>query len=217
MNYYYYIAGMPDLAQNNPKSIPDLGQLRNELREQLTPSDFRLFSLVADGLDDEAFEPELTAEQRAALYYDFGMRSKNKFVRQWFEFNLNLNNILTAIICRENGWDIKNAVVGNGFVAETIRANTTVRDFNLKAELDYFPAIMQIVETENLMEREQKIDALRWQWLEENTFFKYFSVERIIAFYLRCTMLNRWNILTVEEGERVFREIIEKLKTDVKF
>lgn len=232
MNYYYYIAGMPDISQNNPKSIPDLQALREELQEVLTGGDFRLFSLIADGMDNadvkqyvSRFEKdpesgekiELNEEQRAALYYEYGMKSRNEFLRNWFEFNLNINNILTAIICRDNDWDIRKAVVGDNLVARTIRENSTVRDFNLKAELDYYPALQQIVETDNLMEREQKIDALKWQWLEDNTFFKYFSVEKIISFYIRCTLLHRWNILTVEEGERVFREIIDKLKKDVKF
>ena len=67
------------------------------------------------------------------------------------------------------------------------------------------------------MEREQKIDALKWQWLEDNTLFCYFTVEEVLVHYLKAQMLNRWNILTAEEGEGVFREIIDNLKKDVKF
>lgn len=232
MNYYYFIAGMPDISQSNPKSIPDLKILREELQEELSSGDFKLFSLIADGIenadvkqyvsrwerDPETEETiELSEEQRATLYYEYGMKSRNKFVREWFEFNLNVNNILTAIICRNNGWDIRKAVVGNNSVAESIRENSTVRDFNLKAILDYYPTLQQIIDTENLMEREQKIDALKWQWLEDNSFFNFFGIEKIISFYIRCSLLERWNILTIEEGERIFREIIDNLKKDVKF
>ncbi|MBQ0007980.1 MAG: DUF2764 family protein [bacterium] len=232
MNYYYFIAGMPDISQSNPKSIPDLKILREELQEELSSGDFKLFSLIADGIenadvkqyvsrwerDPETEETiELSEEQRATLYYEYGMKSRNKFVREWFEFNLNVNNILTAIICRNNGWDIRKAVVGNNSVAESIRENSTVRDFNLKAILDYYPTLQQIIDTENLMEREQKIDALKWQWLENNSFFNFFGIEKIISFYIRCSLLERWNILTIEEGERIFREIIDNLKKDVKF
>lgn len=232
MNYYYFIAGMPDISQSNSKSIPDLKILREELQEELSSGDFKLFSLIADGIenadvkqyvsrweiDPETEETiELSEEQRATLYYEYGMKSRNKFVREWFEFNLNVNNILTAIICRNNGWDIRKAVVGNNSVAEYIRENSTVRDFNLKAILDYYPTLQQIIDTENLMEREQKIDALKWQWLEDNSFFNFFGIEKIISFYIRCSLLERWNILTIEEGERIFREIIDNLKKDVKF
>lgn len=232
MNYYYFIAGMPDISQSNPKSIPDLKILREELQEELSSGDFKLFSLIADGIenadvkqyvsrwerDPETEETiELSEEQRATLYYEYGMKSRNKFVCEWFEFNLNVNNILTAIICRNNGWDIRKAVVGNNSVAESIRENSTVRDFNLKAILDYYPTLQQIIDTENLMEREQKIDALKWQWLEDNSFFNFFGIEKIISFYIRCSLLERWNILTIEEGERIFREIIDNLKKDVKF
>lgn len=228
MNYYYYIAGMPDVAISNPKAAPDPEALRAELEEQLSAADLRLFRLLADRTEcpevkayiDRAeadTEAGLTREQREGLYYEYGMKSRNRFVSRWFEFNLNLNNILTAFVCRKNNWDIRRAIVGQSPVAEAIRRNPSVRDFNLTAELDYMDDLRRIAETENLMEREQHLDALKWQWLDQNTFFHYFSIERILAFYLKTQLMQRWNMLTVEEGERAFRSMIDKLKKDVTF
>ena len=153
----------------------------------------------------------------AALYYKYGMECKNKFVAEWFEFNLNINNILTALTCRKYGWDVKSAIVGDNIVAETIRNSVSARDFNLKTEIDYFDTLVSISETANLLDREHRIDALKWNWLEENTFFSSFSIEKVLSFWLRCELMHRWDNLSMEEGAEIFRQMINDLKKDVKF
>lgn len=214
-NYYYYIAGMSDLNLSNPKAAPDMEELKSELAEHLTRNNLKLVELL-----DERLEPEEDGsidKTKAENFFAVRMKCHNKFVREWTMFNLDINNILTAMICRKNGWSIKDNMVGKNEVTEAIIANQSAKDFALREEYPYFDSLMQIVETDNLMEREQKIDALKWQWLDDNTLFNYFSVERVLVQFLRAQMLNRWNILTAEEGERVFREIIDNLKRDVKF
>lgn len=214
-NYYYYIAGMADLNAGNAKAAPAMDALTDELREHLTKRDFQLVELLAERLT--AAGDGTLDKTKAEEYYRIRLGCRNEFVRKWTEFNLAINNILTALICRQNGWSIRDNIVGSDAVTETIMANQNVRDFGLREEFEDFGALMQILETENLMEREQKIDALKWQWLDDNTMFHYFSVERVLVQFLRAQMLNRWNILTAEEGEKVFREIIDNLKKDVKF
>jgi len=213
--YYYYIAGMTQLNASNAKSAPAIEELKEELREHLTKGDYELVELLDEKLMPA--EDGTLDREKAEEYFKVRMESRNHFVREWTRFNLTINNILTALICRKNGWSIKDNLVGNDAVTEAIMANQTVKDFGLREEFDNFGALMQILETENLMEREQKIDALKWQWLEDNTLFCYFTVEEVLVHYLKAQMLNRWNILTAEEGERVFREIIDNLKKDVKF
>lgn len=156
-------------------------------------------------------------ELLSSLYYDYGMKCKNKFLSSWFEYNMNLNNILTAIICKKHDWDIKNSIVGNNEIAITIRKNSNSRDFGLKGLYDDFEIIASVAETSDLLEREKKIDALRWNWIDEHTFFNYFSIEKVLAFWLKCEILHRWDELNQESGAKIFREILNELKKDVKF
>jgi hypothetical protein len=44
----------------------------------------------------------------------------------------------------------------------------------------------------------------------------HFSVENVLAYWLQNKMLNRWSVLTVEEGEKVFREMVADMKKGVK-
>ena len=278
MNYYCYIAGLPDIQIDNQKSIPAQEEILDELKQILSKGDMALLDLLRLKYDnanllkflanrDAELNPlgkltsqdwaelielidnsdernpvrdarllkyvlefyttirneqseekiEFNEDFLAALYYKYGMQCKNKFVADWFEFNLNINNILTALTCRKYGWDVKSAIVGDNVVAETIRNSVSARDFNLKAEIDYFDALVSISETANLLDREHRIDALKWNWLEENTFFNSFSIEKVLSFWLRCELMHRWDNLSMEEGAEIFRQMINDLKKDVKF
>ena len=278
MNYYCYIAGLPDIQIDNQKSIPAQEEILDELKQVLSKGDMALLDLLRLKYDNDnllkflanrdaelnplgkltsqdwaelielidnsdernpardarllkyvlEFYTTIRNEQNeekiefnedflAALYYKYGMQCKNKFVADWFEFNLNINNILTALTCRKYGWDVKSAIVGDNVVAETIRNSVSARDFNLKAEIDYFDALVSISETANLLDREHRIDALKWNWLEENTFFNSFSIEKVLSFWLRCELMHRWDNLSMEEGAEIFRQMINDLKKDVKF
>ena len=150
-----------------------------------------------------------------SLYMDYGTEVKNTLVSQWFTLNLNIGNILAAIYSRKYELDVKEVIVGNNSIAQTIRANTNSRDFGLGQELDYFDAILRISEETDIYERERKSDKLRWDWLDENTVFDYFNIEYIFAYLCKLQILERWVQLNAEEGERVFRELIANMKKDV--
>ena len=62
---------------------------------------------------------------------------------------------------------------------------------------------------------ENTVDRLRWDWLEENTVFDYFNIDFIFAYLCKLNILERWVNLNAEEGERIFRQLIADLKSDV--
>ena len=68
---------------------------------------------------------------------------------------------------------------------------------------------------EELVEREKKIDLLKWNWMEDAVFFNYFTVERIFVFLLKLEMIGRWISMDKEKGSELFRQIIDKLKDEI--
>lgn len=150
-----------------------------------------------------------------SLYYEHAMHADNKFVASWFEFNLNLNNMLSALAARKYKMDVQQVVVGNTETAEQIRTSNA-RDFDLGNTLDYVDAVVQIASTDNLVEREQMIDRLKWKWMDEATVSDYFSVERIFVFMMQIVMTSRWMSLDKDKGNEKFRQIIAQLKNEVK-
>lgn len=160
--------------------------------------------------DDFLYENRL-----AALYYKYAMKCKNKFVSAWFEFNLTMNNILVALTARKYKWDVAPLIVGDTEVSEALRTSGA-RDFGLTGEVDYLDQLVKISETEELVEREKKIDQLRWNWMEDATFFDYFTIERLFVFLLQLEMIERWISLDKEKGSQLFRSIIATLKDEVR-
>ena len=158
-------------------------------------------------------ETEISWEDRlASLYFDYATKCSNRFVAEWFELNLNINNILTAITCRKYSMDRANYIVGSNEIAQNLRTSNA-RDFGLGDAVEYLPEVQRIAEETDLLLREKKIDVLKWNWLEENTFFKTFDIESVFAYMVRLEMMERWTTLDRATGEKTFRELIGEMKT----
>ena len=150
----------------------------------------------------------------ASLYYQYAMSCKNQFISEWFEFNLNVNNILSAYTARKYKLDVASVIVGNTPACEQLRTSNA-RDFGLGDTIDYIDQVQRISETEELVERERKIDTLKWKWLEEHSFFYYFTIERIFVFLMFLDMTERWISLDKQKGYELFRQMIENLKEEI--
>ncbi|MDO5761507.1 MAG: DUF2764 family protein [Bacteroidales bacterium] len=149
-------------------------------------------------------------------FYDYAIKTcPSEMVRQWYQLNLDITNILTAMLARKNGWSVADYIHGDNEVTEMILTNNT-RDFNLMLEYDYVADLMKIVDCQDLVEKEKKIDAFKWLWLDEQTFFESFSVDAVFAYLCKLDMLARWERLDVEKGQRAFRQIIDDLRSVAK-
>ncbi|MDR1331190.1 MAG: DUF2764 domain-containing protein [Tannerella sp.] len=152
-------------------------------------------------------------DRLSALYYEHAMKISNRFISGWFELNLNIGNVLTAINCRNHKLDKAAYIVGHNEVAELLRSSSA-RDFGLGETVDYLPELFRIVEEPNLMMRERKTDQLKWAWLDEQIFFKTFDIESVFAYLLRIEMIERWTSLDKEKGEQNFRELVGAIKRE---
>lgn len=238
MSYECLLAGLPELFSGAEAPIT-MEQLNQLLEETLSDRDKNIFKLVRMTNNDpvvleikEQYEDTIIGQPdwwedavsvlsdedlRTQILYEYGLHNGNKFLREWFQFNQDINNILAATICRKHGFDVRKAIVGTNEVANILRKDKQQKDFGLAGVVDNLDEIMALVEIDNLMEREKHTDALRFAWLEENTRMVNFTLTNVIAYYLELQMLNRWSVLTVEQGERIFRELVAEMKRDIKF
>ena len=109
--------------ENKDADLNPLGNLKTDDLEQLialmqefeNPKDSRLLPYIQtfhNTYTDENFLTEGVSHEDylSGVYFEYAMGCKNSFLRKWFEFNLNINNILTAIACRKHGFDQKTLV-----------------------------------------------------------------------------------------------------------
>lgn len=201
MTYEYLLAGLPELKAGSDAPI-SLEKLDELFDEQLRASDKALLDLLRAPMNEETLEQ--------------GLKAKNRFVREWFAFNQDMNNVLVAQICRKHGFDAKTQIIGEGEVAEQLRTHTSQKDFGLNELPGDYQPILALAQIEDLMQREKAQDAIRFTWLQDRTEFDFFSPEMVFAYYLEAVMLHRWSILTIEEGEKIFRELVADMKRGVK-
>lgn len=147
----------------------------------------------------------------SAYYYGYATSCTNRFVAEWFTFNLNVNNILVAMTARKYKLGVENVVIGDGEVAEALRTSGA-RDFGLVGTLDYIEDVQRLNENSRLQERERQLDDMRWRWLEENSVFCYFTVERLFVFLQKLIIVERWAKLDAESGMEKYNEMIAGLK-----
>jgi len=269
--YYYLVAGLPELTLEDTKLSYTVADFKTELYPDLSDTDKKLIdlfylkydnanvlklikdkdlaidsrgnfsaeelkeyiSLLKEGgeLSDAvfpsylssfiseyfnaSFEEDFLLEDRlSAFYYKYAMKCNNRFVALWFTFNLTVNNILIALTARKFKLDVTPLIVGDTEICEAL-CTSSARDFGLSGEVAYLDQLMKISEIEELVEREKKIDVLRWTWMEDATFFNYFTIERLFVFLLQLEMIERWISLDKEKGSQLFRSMIASLKDEV--
>ncbi len=272
-NYYYLIAGLPDLVPEEKKMTFSSVQFKELLREELSNSDnqlvhlfflpfdhqnlLNLFFKIENGWDErgnyalEDLEPlvdrktldsidlssypsylgqfvltlhsEEGPENRpdaerliTQAYYDYLDASSNQGVRAISQYQRNVGNVMAALNARKHQIDPETILVGSGEVIESLR-KSRARDFGLSSEVDYIEDLVQIFETDNLKDREMKLDMHKWAYLEEITFFNYFTIEKVVAFLLKLFIVERWLNLDPTKGREMFEKLFDELKSGFEF
>lgn len=150
------------------------------------------------------------------MYFDYVLKTKNDFLKKWFDFNRNLNNILIAQNCRKYNLEAEKQLIGENFVTKAI-LNSNAKDFGLEVELAYMAEINLLTDNENLLAREKGIDQLKWDQVDEITLFDYFTIELVLAYTIKLDIAYRWLELDEETGRQMFKQIINDLKSGFEF
>lgn len=166
--------------------------------------------------DDEERDDEVTITEnfeRAIFeaYYADLAASKSEFLRDWGQFDRTLRNIAAAVAAREAGRTIKDVVIGDGEVVEQL-VRSSAADFGLRGELQYIDAVIAAVSDEpNIVEKERKIDAIRWAEAEDIAAYDYFNVNYILSYLVKVNIVARWTLLSPEVGREMLNKLIASL------
>lgn len=223
--YYYDIENIINLREGRGH-FSQLGNFtREELEEQIREAG-SLPGFIADtimayddpanadfeDLDrDKAFERSLFES-----YYRECAKSGCKFIRLWGEFDRNLRNLSAAFTARRLGRTVADVLVGDGLVADTI-SRSSAADFGLKGELEYMDQVVAAISEEgNLLDKENRLDHIRWDMADELTTFDYFNINTILAYLVKVNIVYRWVSLDQKTGEEMFRKLLDSLSSGEK-
>ncbi|MBN2348826.1 MAG: DUF2764 family protein [Bacteroidales bacterium] len=215
------------------KETPGYFALSNLTQEQVE----ELFRLVKDDSVNElqalapeyfsrfiqAYKDELPVvsgksweNQCNELYYSWLQEIDNEFVRNWYSFERDLENILTAVNCKKYEMPVEPELIGNNELTEKLIKSST-RDFGISNEFPKLEEIIRSTEETNLIEKEKKIDLIKWDLLDDWSFFHNFSVEKVFSFVIKLTIIERWLKLDKKTGEELFEKLLRNLETGYEF
>ena len=146
-----------------------------------------------------------------AAYYEECALSGSRFLREWAAFDRTLRNISAVAVARATGRAAASVTVGKGDVVEQLQRSSAA-DFGLRGELQYIDAVIAAVNDEqNIVEKEHKIDLVRWEQAVDLVARDYFDINAILSYLVRVNIVARWALLDPKRGRAMFERIMSEL------
>lgn len=188
-------------------------ELEAELKapQQLSEALAAVVRAFADPEGEDAETVDTSARFETALfdaYYTLCRKQGCDFLRAWSEFDRTLRNVAAAVTARATGRPVEEVTVGGGDVVDQLQRSSAA-DFGLRGELPYIDGVMAAVNDEqNLLEKEHKIDVIRWNQALELAQFDYFDRNAILSYLVRINIVARWTQLDAVRGRAMFDRLI---------
>ena len=186
-NYEYLIASLPDITPD----WKDSGEMSGDafvdwLREGCSDSDRKLIDFLREGF---------AAENLNKDFYLRALSHRDRFLREYFRFDLNVRNAKVEYLNRELGR-----------TAGTDIFLTDENGFEEEARLG------AVLGSGDILSREKGIDDLMWEKIGSLTTFDYFDIDAILGFIAKLNIAMRWNRLDPETGREMFSRIVKAVR-----
>ena len=185
-NYEYIIASLPAVSKDwkfaEGKSLDDYVVW---IKERLGEKDIKTVDKLLDGFREECLNKE---------FYEAALSDANRFIREYFSFDLGFRNTKARFL---------NKVFGRPEDSDTIDIDGSVFEDALKVEYT--------LSEKDLLTRERKLDAIRWEKISELVTFNYFDLDAILAVIAKMRLVERWRALDDETGRELFNRMIGEI------
>ncbi len=219
--YAYYDCENLICRHNGSTTHNKLGRLSSEEVEEELQRPSRLVEPLAKVVrayaspeSEDAEDMDLTQPFAKALmsaYYKVCAASSSRLLREWSNTDRIIRNIVAATLARQQGVAIDTVVVGEDSVTESL-SRSSAADFGLRAEFPFVEQLVAAVADEhNMIEKERKIDNIRWAELSELSTFDYFDLNAVIAYLVKVNMVARWAALDRKVGREMFDRLVSEL------
>ena len=185
-NYEYIIASLPTLVPDWKPGESSFGPTVDWIKSQLGTSDIKTVDRLLAGFKEENLDKE---------FYEAALTDSNRFIRDYFAFDLNFRNAKAHFL---------NKAFGMPGDKDTIDAGTG--EFE---EADKLDAVLAM---QDLLDRERSLDGLIWEKIGKLTIFNYFDLDSILGYIAKLHIIDRWTSLDEETGRDMFFSLINEVR-----
>lgn len=201
-NFEYIISSLPYLTMDfKYAGQAGFNSVISDIKRDLDEKDQGLVEFLLKGFSDK----ELNAD-----FYAAALRHRNRFLGEYFRFDLNLRNAkvryLNAQLGREPDQDV---MTGEDPEAEDVDIDGfrfTGGEFEEALKVD------NILADKDLVSREKGLDDLLWDKIDGLSTFHYFDIEAVLAYIAKLHIVTRWLNLDEEVGRDVFRRLLKDVR-----
>ena len=185
-NYVYIVASLPDLTAGFENTNFDYTATKESIMELLSEKDRKLVELFEEGFNEETLGAE---------FYKKVAESKNRFIREYFDFDGRLRNMKVAYLAKR--LDKK----GDAYLVDMP-----------EADFEEYNQIKDILENADFVQREQKMDELKWEKASDIARMDYFNMNAILAFLAKAKTVQRWVELDPVMGQEMFEKLVKEVR-----
>ena len=201
-NFEYIISSLPYLTMDfKYAGQAGFNSVISDIKRDLDEKDQGLVEFLLKGFSDK----ELNAD-----FYAAALKHRNRFLREYFRFDLNLRNAkvryLNAQLGREPDQDV---MTGEDPEAEDVDIDGfrfTGGEFEEALKVD------NILADKDLVSREKGLDDLLWDKIDGLSTFHYFDIEAVLAYIAKLHIVTRWLNLDEEVGREQFRRLLKEVR-----
>ena len=201
-NYEYIISSLPYLTMDfKYPGQAGFNSVISDIKRDLDDRDSALVDFLIRGFSDKDLDADFYAE---------ALRKRNRFLREYFRFDLNLRNAkvryLNAQLGREPDQDV---MTGEDPEAEDVDIDGfrfNGGEFMEAAKVD------AVLSDTDLLAREKGLDDILWDKIDNLAIFHYFDIEAILAYIAKLHIVTRWLNLDEEVGRDVFRRLMKDIR-----
>lgn len=197
-NYVYIIAGLPDFTPDWRQGDKSLEEYLCQVKELLSAKDQETVRLIEDGFDKEKIGQE---------FYKEALGHGNAFIRDFFQFDLNVRNAKVRYLNQALGRDpLKDVLSLSDPDADEMGIEIEEPEFKEAARLQ------AILEDSDILARERGIDDLYWDKIDELTLFDYLNFDRILGVVVKMMIIRRWLLLDEQTGREMFKRLVDEIR-----
>jgi hypothetical protein len=191
-------------------------ELEAGLRELDGLPDYML-ELIRAFQKNAPLQPNMSWENQLAwLYYEAAVEQPNAFLREWSSFERDVHNLRAALSARRHHLSLEGQLIGEYRLTSAARASNA-QDFGLSQEYPFIQRLLVLEDEPDLREREEEIDILRWNYIDELNTFNYFTIEVLLGYLIKLAILERWSTLSPEAGQEAFQRLVQQLEQSFEF
>ena len=201
-NYEYIISSLPYLTMDfKYPGQAGFNSVISDIKRDLDERDQGLVEFLLKGFNDKELGND---------FYAAALKHRNRFLREYFRFDLNLRNAkvryLNAQLGREPDQDV---MTGEDPEAEDV----DIDGFRFTGgEFEEAPKVDAILSGTDLVAREKGLDDILWDKIDNLAIFHYFDIEAVLAYIAKLHIVTRWLNLDEEVGRDVFRRLLKDVR-----